>query len=414
VSIKQQQTRKGVVYEVRFRGPDGREVSRRFRTKKEATAWEATQVAAVARGTYLDPAAANRTVKTVADEWLASNPAKQATSISRDVSVLRKHIVPVLGHRRIGSITKPEVQKLVNEWTTQMQPRTVVRTYGTLRAVFNYAVASDWIGRSPCRDINLPKRRATKRRVPTPDELVTLADAMRSDYAPMVWVGVVAGLRWGEVAGLRVRHVDVLRRTVNVEEQVARGAGGTTIVAAPKSDAGSRTLTIPAQLADLLSAHMATRGLTAADADAFLFPGPDGVGPLAYSNWRRRIWQPAIEAAGLDGLGFHDLRRANATAMVLDKVDVKTAQTRLGHSDPRLTLAIYAQATDEGDQQAADKLGERFMPRTLRVVGEPRANRGHDPSRRKSRRQQTPDDLRKLSREGGIRTRDLSVPNAAR
>lgn len=245
MSIKQHQTRKGIVYEARFRGPGGREVSRRFRTKREAAAWEATQVAAVARGTYLDPAAANRTLKTVADEWLASNPAKRATSISRDVSVLRKHIVPAFGHRRIGSVTKPEVQKLVNEWTTQMQPRTVVRTYGTLRAVFNYAVASDWIGRSPCRDINLPKRKATKRRVPTPDELVALADAMRSDYAPMVWVGVVAGLRWGEVAGLRVRHVDVLRRTINVEEQVARGEGGITIVAAPKSDAGTRMLTIP-------------------------------------------------------------------------------------------------------------------------------------------------------------------------
>lgn len=46
-----------------------------------------------------------------------------------------------------------------------------------------------------------------------------------------------------------------------------------------------------------------------------------------------------------------------------DNVDVKTAQTRLGHSDPRLTLAIYAQATPEGDQEATDKLGARFMTR---------------------------------------------------
>ena len=47
--------------------------------------------------------------------------------------------------------------------------------------------------------------------------------------------------------------------------------------------------------------------------------------------------------------------------MVLDGVDVKTAQTRLGHSDPRLTLAIYAQATGEGDRSAANKLGARLM-----------------------------------------------------
>ena len=70
---------------------------------------------------------------------------------------------------------------------------------------------------------------------------------------------------------------------------------------------------------------------------------------------------PAVERAGLRGVGFHDLRRTNATAMVLDGVDVKTAQTRLGHSDPRLTLAIYAQATGEGDRAAAEKLGARLM-----------------------------------------------------
>jgi integrase len=68
-----------------------------------------------------------------------------------------------------------------------------------------------------------------------------------------------------------------------------------------------------------------------------------------------------VKAAGLDGLNFHDLRRTNATAMVAEGVDVKTAQARLGHSDPRLTLAIYAQATTEGDRAAATKLGTRLM-----------------------------------------------------
>lgn len=51
-------------------------------------------------------------------------------------------------------------------------------------------------------------------------------------------------------------------------------------------------------------------------------------------------WEPAVKDAGLDGLSFHDLRRTNATAMVAEGVDVKTAQARLGHSDPRLTLAV--------------------------------------------------------------------------
>lgn len=61
---------------------------------------------------------------------------------------------------------------------------------------------------------------------------------------------------------------------------------------------------------------------------------------------------------GLPELGFHDLRRHNATTMVRNGVDVKTAQARLGHSDPRLTLGIYAQATTDADRAAADLLGD--------------------------------------------------------
>jgi integrase len=183
---------------------------------------------------------------------------------------------------------------------------------------------------------------------------------MAGEFAPMVWLGAVLGLRWGEVAGLRVGRVDLLRRTITVAEQVTRGAGGVGFVNPPKSAAGRRTLSIPVELASLLSKHLADCGLTGAASNALLFARAGGR-PLDYSNWRRRVWVPAVELAGLDGLGFHDLRRTNATAMVLDGVDVKTAQARLGHSDPRLTLAIYAQATGEGDRSAAEKLGARLM-----------------------------------------------------
>jgi hypothetical protein len=56
---------------------------------------------------------------------------------------------------------------------------------------------------------------------------------------------------------------------------------------------------------------------------------------------------------------------------VLERIDLKTAQSRLGHSDPRLTLAVYAQATTEADRAAADALGRRFF-------GEPAPSRAMD------------------------------------
>jgi integrase len=119
-------------------------------------------------------------------------------------------------------------------------------------------------------------------------------------------------------------------------------------------------LAVLTPLTELLAEHLARHGLTGADADALVFPAPAG-GPIRYANWRSRVWVPACRSAGLAGLGFHDLRRANAGALVQLGVDVKTAQHHLGHSDVRMTIGLYAQAENKADRAAADQLGELFM-----------------------------------------------------
>jgi integrase len=112
----------------------------------------------------------------------------------------------------------------------------------------------------------------------------------------------------------------------------------------------------------MLSVYLARRELTAADPDALVFTAPDG-DALEYANFRRSVWLPACELVNLEGLTFHDLRRANATALVHAGIDLKTAQTRLGHSDPRLTLGVYAQATTAQDIGAAEALGAQISRR---------------------------------------------------
>jgi integrase len=348
------------VYDVRYRGPDGREISRTFLTKRDALEFEAQQRTAKSRGAWIDPRGSKIAVRELGAEWLESNPAKRDSTWARDESALRVHVYPEVGDRTIGSITPVDIRRLVAKWSEDLKPRSVRRIYGALRAALNYAVEVDRLARTPCRGIHLPTPEPANAVVPDPLQLIELADAIDPDYSAMVWLGAVLGLRWGEVAGLRVGHIDLLRKTVAITEQVTRGRGGAGDIGPPKSAAARRTISIPVELADELSAHMKLKGLTGADPDELLFPNNDGR-PLDYSNWRGRVWEPAVRSAGLEGLNFHDLRRTNATAMVAEGVDVKTAQARLGHSDPRLTLAIYAQATTEGDRSAAAKLGASLM-----------------------------------------------------
>jgi integrase len=110
---------------------------------------------------------------------------------------------------------------------------------------------------------------------------------------------------------------------------------------------------------------MARQRLTVTYEDALLFEAAEG-GPLRYSNWRQRVWSPATRAAGRPEAGFHDLRRVAATALVLEGVDVRTAQSRLGHSDPRMTLGLYAQVVQAADRDAADAVATRFFDSATR------------------------------------------------
>jgi integrase len=370
------------VYDVRLRDPQGKVYNRTFPNRKAAERFEAAERTDRARGTWIDPRFANMTVAELGERWLAANPAKRSGTRARDSSIIRVKINPTLGSRPIGSVPQPDVQGLVSAWAKTAAPRTVRRQYGVLRAIFAYAVAAEFLVRSPCRDINLPEVVPLRRAMPTPDQLAALADELEhrgaNAGAAMLWTAVLTGLRWGEVAGLRVGSLDLLRGELRVVEQRTRDLEGDGVTAEPKSAAGVRTLSIPPELVDLLAGHMAAGGLTAAEQGALVFTGERG-GPLNYSHWRGRVWEPACQRAGLAGLTFHDLRRANATGMVAEGVDLKTAQTRFGHSDPRLTIGLYAQAVSEADRQAAAGLAARFLPRDGRAMVRDRAGRRLSP-----------------------------------
>jgi integrase len=311
----------------------------------------------VGRGTWVDPSAGRITVRELSRLWLAANTRKRASSVARDESIMRSHVLPKIGSRPLVDVTRADVQSLVDAWADRQAPSTVGRQYSAMRAMFAYAEASDRLQRTPCRGIRLPRVRLVDRPELGADNLEPLAEALGPDQAAMRWVGAVLGLRWAECAGLTVGALDLLGGSLHVQAQLGRdGALGP-----PKSDAGRRSLASPRWLVDDLAAVLARRGLTAADASALVFTSPDGA-PLHYTNWRRRVWRPATKAAGLPALRFHDLRSTAATALVASGADVKTTQARLGHSSSRVTLDLYARATSRADRTAADKVGDYLRP----------------------------------------------------
>ena len=191
--------------------------------------------------------------------------------------------------------------------------RATVRTnYGVLRAILGAAVDADMLAVSPCRGVRLPVAKPVRpMRFLSAEQLARLAEEMPAQYCPMVYLAGVMGMRWSEVAGLRVGRLDFLRRTLAVTETRGEVDGRVSVAAVNPgvaADAG-----VPMFLVDLLAEHLASRGRPGPD--DFVFVAPHG-GALRRSTFRTPVC-PAARRAGLDGLTFHQLVHSAVGLMVL-------------------------------------------------------------------------------------------------
>ncbi len=177
-------------WDVEWRTHEGKVQTKTFVTRRHADDFITRLNHDRLTGFSIDPDGGKLTVRELSDRWLGSNPGKRSNTIGRDRSALRKHILPAIGERELRTIQQTEVQGLVNEWSAFLGPRTVDRTYGTLRAAFAYAIDSDLFPRSPCRNVNLPRAVPRRRPVLTPDDVGRLANAMGPNRAGN-------GLGWG-------------------------------------------------------------------------------------------------------------------------------------------------------------------------------------------------------------------------
>jgi integrase len=337
----------------------GRYRMKTFRRRKDADAWVAQVGADRLRGVVHRRDPIRDTFRDTASEWFEARLAKRPRSVDRDREILAKHVYPALGDQAIVAISRADIQKLVDTWSMKgLAPATVARQFSCVRAVFSWAVSADMIVTTPCRGIKLPQVPRYRHAKVSSEELQRLANELGPTEAVLMWTGVATGLRWSEVAGLQVPSIDLAACDLTVTSQLDRKRQ----LVQPKSASGGRTFAIPRWLAVELSEHLERRGLTGSQRDALVFVGAKG-GPLNYSAWRRTKWAPACERCGLPGLGFHDLRRLHGTQLVAVGADPKVAQTRLGHADPRLTLRLYAEVTEEADRAAAEAVGEKLRPR---------------------------------------------------
>ena len=268
-----------------------------FPTKALANMWLSQMAAEIYSGEWMDPRSGEITLARWCDWYLENATHKRATTVARDRSVIETHLLPVLSDIALKDITPLKIRELVTSWTGTMAAATVRTDYGVLRAILNAAVDSDVIARSPCRGVRMPAHQRNEVRFVSPDELERLAAATPTEYRPMIYVAGVLGLRWSEVAGLRVGRLDLKARTLRVVETLAEVEGHVSF-AEVKTPAARRTITMPKFLAAMLAQHLMRRGRPGPD--ELVFVSPDG-GSLHAGNFRNRVWARTSQASTTGG-----------------------------------------------------------------------------------------------------------------
>lgn len=299
---------------------------------------------------------------------------------------LRRYILPAIGRMRLSDVRDVDLQRILNQQAeTSFSHASKVRMI--MRAMFKQAHVSRLIVYDPALALTLPAVKQGGRRSLTEEERAVLLDVAKTHRCGL-WVRFMLyeGLRPGETAALRVKHLDFGRGLISVEEAVESGSG---VVGAPKTAAGIRYVFIDDEIRDDLQAVIEGK-----DAEDFVFTQTDGKTMMTagtiQNNWRYfarqmdlamgaestphgHIYDPKdLRADGspiypdprdktkprnghklADDLVLYCLRHTYCTDLGKKGVPIEDIKYLMGHEDITMTLTVYSHPGEETAERAA-------------------------------------------------------------
>jgi integrase len=184
----------------------------------------------------------------------------------------------------------------------------------------------------------------------TPEQVGILADAIDSRYRVAIFTAAYTGLRAGELWGLKLTRVNLLKRRLDVVEALSEVRG--ELVTGPTKTRNRRTVSLPVFLADMIGKHIGDYP----SRHGCLFTAAEG-GPVRHHNFMVRHFRPPAREAGMpEGLRFHDLRHSCAAILTGQGWNPKQIQQRLGHATIRTTLDRYGHLFEGHDEQLLKRL----------------------------------------------------------
>lgn len=312
-SVTPYDTSSGRRYRVRYRLPDHSQTDKRgFKTKREAELFLASVEVSQARGDFVSAARSRISVAEWAEQWLATQVQLKPSTRNGYESIVRSAIIPRWGTTPLSGLSHAGIQKWLAEILSRAAPSTTRSYHRVLSIMLKYAVRDGRLSRNPADGVKLPRVVQRKHGYLTHAQVHQLAELCRPDGDIVLFLAYT-GLRWGEMAALRVMDLDMLRRCVNVDQAVTE-VGRELVYGTPKNHS-RRSVPFPSFLSEMLASHC--DGKQPSD---FVFTAPAG-GALRNKNWRARKFEPAMTQmlelhSDLIRLVPHDLRNTAASLTI--------------------------------------------------------------------------------------------------
>ncbi|WP_280429103.1 tyrosine-type recombinase/integrase [Nocardia brasiliensis] len=310
-----------------------------------------------AKGTYVDPKLSRASVYSEVEKY-KNRATKGGTRETRERLLAN---LGGLGDLSTGAVRPSDIRTWVDQlrqgrpWANgaPVAATTAVLYLNMLKAVFNTLVDDKVLTENPARRIHVPDQ--PKKSVVDVDEIPSLCEVRHlvaeaearqwEQIAIMLLISAQSGLRVSEVAGLRVKDVDFLRRRIQVRQQIGADGKPTTTL---KTDTSRRTVPLADESHEKLSAFLATveRGR-----DDLIFKVH-----RTGNAWNHRSlagrFKTLAEAIGMERYTWKSLRHFYASSLIQAGVNVRVVQLMMGHSTAVITLTVYTHLWPDHDDRA--------------------------------------------------------------
>ena len=285
---------------------------------------------------------------------------------------LRKRIDEALGSKKIRDIQLWQLDefslrlaKEPNRQTGKPLSRvTIHRIQAFLAQIFHWALKKGYIDSDPTLKMERFKKGKSRVTAPKQQTVDDLADLLQKENIPghyriFAFLALFTGMRREEILGLRWPDIDFKEDVIHVRQARAKVPGAGVTVKDVKNDFSTRNIPLSSRLRKmLLEWHQVVH---ARRRDLKLLAGKEAAEyvvineatgktghPDTYTHWLSKF----VQAHGLGKVTPHMLRHYFVTYLLSSGADLKTVMSVTGHNDPATTLAIYAAATESGQEKA--------------------------------------------------------------